>query len=505
MSIYKKGIIFIIYAISFKLVIAQAVSPQQIDALPPFKTVSLNGDWLLDNLQAISAVYKTDSDKTIVLSNGLISRSFRIAPYFGCFSFKNLMNSKEMLRAIQPEAAVTLNGKSYNIGGVKGQFEYAYLQKDWLSNFSNDRAAFQFTGFDVKNISPRFAWKAKRWPFNKNTSAPWPPKGKEIIFYFIAPPNSGLNVKVAIHYSLYDNLPLISKWLTIENNGINPIRVNAFKNEILSFVEEESVVGGKQNTLATPHIKVESDYAFNDMSSTYSDQTTNWLADPSYTSQVNYNRQTPCLLVSEPPIGPYYKIAPHQSFEGYHSFELLYDSYDKERCGLAERKMYRTIAPWITENPIFLHLTTSNPAKVKEAINQCAATGFEMVILSFGSGLNMEDTSIANIKKFKQLADYAHSKGIQLGGYSLFSSRSIDVADDVINPKTGKPGDAIFGSAPCLGSTWGIAYLKKLNTFISKTGFDLLEHDGPYPGDICASTTHPGHEGIKDSQWNQWW
>src|SRR6185369_14094502 len=27
--------------------------------------------------------------------------------------------------------------------------------------------------------------------------------------------------------------------------------------------------------------------------------------------------------------------------------------------------------------------------------------------------------------------------------------------------------------------------------------------DGPYPGDLCASTTHPGHKGYDDSQWRQ--
>jgi hypothetical protein len=116
----------------------------------------------------------------------------------------------------------------------------------------------------------------------------------------------------------------------------------------------------------------------------------------------------------------------------------------------------------------------------------------------------MEDTSQVNIQKIKSLVDYAHSKGIEMGGYSLFSSRSIDPKDDVINPETGKTGGAIFGNAPCLGSEWGLAYLQKLKTFISKTGFDLLEHDGPYPGDICASTFHPGHDGTYDSEWKQW-
>jgi hypothetical protein len=127
-----------------------------------------------------------------------------------------------------------------------------------------------------------------------------------------------------------------------------------------------------------------------------------------------------------------------------------------------------------------------------------------MVILSFGSGLNMEDLSEQNIQKFRELADYAHDQGIQLGGYSLFSSRKIGPETDVIDIRTGRPGGAKFLNAPCGGSEWGMAYYEKINQFIELTGFDMLEHDGPYPGDFCASTNHPGHEGYGDSQWRQW-
>jgi hypothetical protein len=151
-----------------------------------------------------------------------------------------------------------------------------------------------------------------------------------------------------------------------------------------------------------------------------------------------------------------------------------------------------------------MHLTTTEPKEVKSAIDQCVATGYEMVILSFGSGLAMEDTTATNIAKFKALADYAHKKGIQLGGYSLFSSRKINDSVDVIDRKTGKPGGAKFGNAPCLATEWGKGYLEKLKYFLDKTGFDLLEHDGPYPGDYCASTTHKYHKGYEDSQWVQW-
>jgi hypothetical protein len=137
-------------------------------------------------------------------------------------------------------------------------------------------------------------------------------------------------------------------------------------------------------------------------------------------------------------------------------------------------------------------------------VDQCAAVAFEMIIYTFGSGLNAESEDPAYLAKVKADVDYAHANGLQVGTYSLFSSRRVDDENDVINPVTGKPGGAIFGSAPCLASRWGTNYLRKLTHFLAATGMDLLEHDGPYPGDVCASTKHPGHRGLEDSQWQQW-
>jgi hypothetical protein len=179
------------------------------------------------------------------------------------------------------------------------------------------------------------------------------------------------------------------------------------------------------------------------------------------------------------------------------------DSYDRQRRGMMIRKMYRTIAPWTTQNPIFMHLVSQNDEQVINCINQCAATGYEALILSFGSHLNMEDVSETNLNRWKKLADYAHSKGILLGGYSLFSSRRIDDENDVVDPVTGKTGHAFFGNAPCFGSKWGLNYRDKIKHFFEVTHFDIWENDGPYPGDVCASTQHPGHEGLADSQWKQ--
>jgi len=145
-----------------------------------------------------------------------------------------------------------------------------------------------------------------------------------------------------------------------------------------------------------------------------------------------------------------------------------------------------------------------DPQSVRLAIDQCAAVGFEMVIMSFGSGFDIEREDPSYLAQIEELVDYGKSKGVELGGYSLLASRKIDAQDDAINPTTGKPGGAIFGDSPCLGSRWGNEYFRKVMSFIEKTGISVLEHDGSYPGDVCASTTHPGHRGLEDSQWAQW-
>jgi hypothetical protein len=254
-----------------------------------------------------------------------------------------------------------------------------------------------------------------------------------------------------------------------------------------------------------PHqLYVENNFAFNNsMHAEISDQATHWKADSTYTSQVNYNLTTPSILEVYPSKGVGIELAPGGNFQSIRTYELVLDSYDRERNGLARRKMYRALTPWAMQNPIFMHLVSKNDEEVKTAIDQCVATGYEALILSFGSHINMEDTTALNIARWKTLAQYAHERGIKIGGYSLFSSRTISPETDVISPLTAKPGGAFFGNAPCLGSEWGLDYLKKLKNFFSQTGFDIFENDGPYPGDVCASTSHPGHNGLADSQWTQ--
>ena len=467
-------------------------------SLNPLVSKAQQADWLIKPTEKKASI--SLKNKQLILDNGLVRRVFLLEPNASCISYTNLTNGQELLRSIEPEARLVFNGTAYNVGGLSGQKEKAYLRLEVENNLQKKDSDFVFTNYHISDIKPFINWKPTTWLTNPNQ-----PKGKTVTLEFISNLPALKNIMVQVHYELYDGLPLMTKWVSVENKSNASIKINRVVNEVLGLVEEESAVVGKPEEMKKQHgIYFETNYAFNNaMRYDISDQTTHWKTDLSYTSQVNYNFETPCLLEIYPEKAPGIVLAPNEVFKSVRTNELLMDSYDRQRRGLMLKQMYRTIAPWTTQNPIFMHLVSKNDQEVINAIDQCVATGYEAVILSFGSHLEMEDTTTANLNRWKALAKYAHDHKILLGGYSLFSSRRISDEDDVVDIKTGKPGGAFFGNAPCFGSKWGLAYRDKIKNFFSYTGFDIWENDGPYPGDVCASTKHLGHLGYDDSQWKQ--
>lgn len=662
-------------------------------------------DWLINGKDYIAGASQSEDGKELILSNGLVERRFRIAPNLATVSIKNLVTSRNYLRSVRPEAKITVDGHKFNIGGLTGQPVHSYLLPEWLDNLKSEPNSFEYTGYSMNDIRPRFPWKKRlEW---MPEDLPWPPKGVELILNFKAPdnnvpevprkelysdnftkldtdwsiqksnanerisftnegkigeimalPNSfcfaersfpadaqvvqclvdpgtdksvtfgpGMSLvfktftikfnirpgdgkfgifngmlgqessygkvedgkayylkmtltgnmiicevssdskkwevisritvnekpqlvrigkigrsgnardadtkgdltrshiqnfkisgepdlskaviselkglKVSVHYEIYDGIPLISKWISIDNQIGKSVTLNGFTSEIIAAVEgksEEDELSGWE----LPNFHIETDFGSSIRGRTDYENVVSWIPDSLYTSQISWELATPCLLEVHPPLGPEQIIETGKSFESFHTWELFYDSYKKERKSLSLRRMYRTIAPWVTENPVLMHVLKADSASVKLAIDQCAEVGFEMVIMTFGSGFNMESGDPVYYQKMKKYADYAHSKGIALGGYSLLASRSISEKDDVINPKTGKPGGfAVFENSPCLCSEWGREYFRKLYELYEASGLDIIEHDGSYPGDVCASTSHPGHKNLYDSQWNQ--
>lgn len=457
-------------------------------------------DWLIKPVSDKAEVHISPDKKELVLFNGLLRRSFVVTPAVACVDFRNMSNDQQLLRAVKPEARVTINGREYTIGGLAGQPENAYLRPEWIASMTPLNSDFVFRNYTIELLTPYVKWNPTTWTGNKRQ-----PEGKTLIFHFAGNTMALKDINIDIRYELYNGIPLLVKSLEIHNRSSAAVKVDRVVNEVLAIVEEESAVEGNEDSMRKQHgIYVETNFAYNNsMRYGLSDQTTRWVRDTTYTSQVNYALRTPAVLEVYPDRAPGVVLSSGESLSSVRTAELLIDSYDRERRGMMIRQMYRVLAPWTTQNPVFMHLVSKNDAEVRTAIDQCAATGYEALILSFGSHCNMEDTTAVNVAHWKQLADYAHGKGIQIGSYALFSSRRISDEDDVIDPATGKPGGAYFGHAPCFGSKWGLAFRDKIKYFITKTGFDIWENDGPYPGDVCASTSHPGHKNLDDSRWRQ--
>jgi hypothetical protein len=460
-------------------------------------------DWLIDSTPFKARVIKSQDGREVELNNGLLRRVIRIDPNAATVALDNLVSGESLLRGVKPEAVVEIDGKRFDIGGLKGQRNYAFLRPEWIGELRADPAAFRFVGYEIGEPKERMSWKRTR---HHAPDVKWPPEGVTLRLDFATPvPTNGTaaaNLRVSVHYELYDGLPCYSKWITVSNGTDKVVRVDKLSSEVLAVVERTSEVDELSEGRTPPNIHVETDMAFGGMMASGANRRSfRWLSDPDFHTQVNYEKKTPCLLDVGPDLGPAQNIPPGGVFESFRAWVLPFDNTDRERCGLAVRRMYRVIAPWTTENPLMMHVVSSRGDVVTNAINQCAAVGFEMLIMSFGSGFDMENEKPANLERARNWASYAHSKGIEIGSYSLLASRRIDAANDVVMPPGEKPA---FGNSPCLESRWGTNYFRRLYDFHRESGFTLLEHDGSYPGDACASTNHPGHNGLADSRWNQW-
>lgn len=471
----------------------------------PIWPTSPERDWLLEGDSFQATVYKGSQPNSIVLANGLIKRTFLLSPNAATIGLDNLITGENLLRGVKPEAEITMDGEAHRIGGLIGQPNYAFLRSEDIDLLRKDSSHWTYTGYEVGEPTAPFDWKRIR---HHSRYSNWPPKGASLKLHFQLPANNkedinaSSHLKATIHYELYDGIPVYAKWLSIENRTDSSIVIEDFTSEILAAVEYGSAVETREYGISTPNIHVETDYAFASFNvADANHHAVHWEPDPSYDTQVNYLKLTPCLLKVSPEIGPSQTLNPGETFTSFRTFVLPYDSYERERQGLALRRMYRTLAPWTTENPLMMHARFADWERVKVAIDQCAAVGFEMVILTFGSGFNIEDDREAYLSEMKRYAAYAREKGIEIGGYSLLASRSIGKDQDVVMPAGEKP---TFGNSPCIGSEWGQRYFEKLYAFYEQTGFTLLEHDGSYPGDVCTSTQHPGHSGYEDSRWNQY-
>ena len=107
----------------------------KIEKLPLIEYPSMahsNVDWLI-NAEAYKANIGAGKDnKSVIISNGLVARVFRVFPNLATIDIVNQMTSESMLRAVSSEGELVIDGTCWNLGGLSGQPERGYLNLDWL-------------------------------------------------------------------------------------------------------------------------------------------------------------------------------------------------------------------------------------------------------------------------------------------------------------------------------------------------------------------------------------
>jgi hypothetical protein len=291
-------------------------------------------DWLINKVA--TAVTVERESNFIRFSNGIISRMWYVGENIGCISFKNLCSDAEFVRSIQPEAIISIDGIEYQVGGIWHDKVHNYIDTKWLPEMKSKSGAFAFKGMKESLPESDIQWQ----PCNGAPATPFPPKGKRLTLEFDPPENFGQAIKVFVHYEMYEGVPVMAKWIEVENHSDQEIKIDRMTTEIVAANKDQ-----REN------LYIESSYSCSFV------QTIFWEDDSLYETAVG-DRNT--LLVSRYPIGPAKRLAPGESFTSFVTFEILNDSSDPERQDLARRKMYRTLFPWTQENPIFMHLRNSD-------------------------------------------------------------------------------------------------------------------------------------------------
>jgi hypothetical protein len=100
-----------------------------LDQLPkgPASPPRASGDWLLHQADAKAQVWASDA-RTVVLSNGLVARTFVVEPDVACIGFDDLVSDRALLRAVEPEARAVVDGVEVRVGGLLSSADRAYLR-----------------------------------------------------------------------------------------------------------------------------------------------------------------------------------------------------------------------------------------------------------------------------------------------------------------------------------------------------------------------------------------
>ena len=190
-----------------------------------------NPDWLISPETYRATIVAEDSGEMLHMQNGLIRRTFRLKPNAATVDVRSLVTGETYVRAVWPEAVLQINSRRVAVGGLEGQIEQGYVLTEWLDSLRSDTAAFQFAGYECGQTVAPFPYHRKRW----GTDALWPPPGRSLTLRFRHASATLGGIDVAVHYEIYDGIPLIGMWFEIHNGRKSPLR----------FGEQDRVLDGR--------------------------------------------------------------------------------------------------------------------------------------------------------------------------------------------------------------------------------------------------------------------
>lgn len=401
-------------------------------------------DWVIHSDNAPAQII--DHSDKIILQNGLIRREIE-KQECKTTSFYNLQKDMELIDTARGDFALSVNGKAYGT------------------------EAFDFTGISILPSEERVSFKKAP---TMTYEGEYPPPGKAVELHYMG---RELPLQVAVRYEIYDGMPVIMKRVAVKNISSDVYTIDNIITDVLCITQNRDT------------FFIDSDY----------NSTTQFLGLDITKYAKNYARFRYDLLEIAPLYRMNVKLKQDEELSSICAYELLFSNDYYEHRMIEIKEMYRRIAPWCTDNVLFFHLISNSPHTIRKAVDQCCEVGLEMIIQSFGSGVNMESDSKYYLNRIKKAYDYGHKKGLRMGAYTLAYVKNYRPVkgDEALN----HDGSHI---CRCLANDWAEQYMKKVIRFIDKTGADAVEIDGPYGMMMCSGGKTHHHDDFTDSQYKQW-
>ena len=202
---------------------------------------SKTADWLIDGAPFVAELHHDSQAGRLVLTNGLVRRTWALAPNAACIGLDDLVRGASLLRATNPEARLVIDGQPQELGGLVGQANRAFLLEEDIAQLTSAVGAWEFRDFESGPLEARMEWPRVR---HHAPNAVWPPPGKHLVLRFTPPAERSqlAGLEAFVHYELYDGLPLMSKWVELRNGGARAIELERVTTEELSIVETSNWV-----------------------------------------------------------------------------------------------------------------------------------------------------------------------------------------------------------------------------------------------------------------------